>query len=68
MKRLLFISNLKSGKNQIKPHFSSIIDMFVAAGYEVTVHTTQAVRDAYESQLTGAVIMTWSYAAAAMAL
>ncbi len=48
MKRLLFISNLKSGKNQIKPHFSAIIDMFVAAGYEVTVHTTQAVRDAYE--------------------
>lgn len=48
MKRLLFISNLKSGKNQIKPHFSTIVDMFVAAGYEVTVHTTQAVRDAYE--------------------
>lgn len=39
--------NLKSGKNQIKPHFSTIIDMFVAAGYEVTVHTTQAVKDAY---------------------
>lgn len=48
MKRLLFISNLKSGKNQIKPHFSAIIDMFVAAGYEVSVHTTQAARDAYE--------------------
>lgn len=48
MKRLLFISNLKSGKNQIKPHFSAIIDMFVAAGYEVTVHTTQAAKDAYE--------------------
>lgn len=47
MKRLLFIVNLKSGKNQIKPHFSTIIDMFVAAGYEVTVHTTQAVKDAY---------------------
>lgn len=48
MKRILFIVNLKSGKNQIKPHFSAIIDMFVAAGYEVTVHTTQAVKDAYE--------------------
>ncbi len=48
MKRILFIVNLKSGKNQIKPHFSTIIDMFVAAGYEVTVHTTQAVKDAYE--------------------
>ena len=48
MKRLLFISNLKSGKNQIRPHFSAIIDMFVAAGYDVTVHTTQAAKDAYE--------------------
>lgn len=48
MKKLLFISNLKFGKNQIKPHFSAIIDMFVAAGYEVTVHTTQAVKDAYQ--------------------
>ncbi len=48
VKKLLFISNLKSGKNQIKPHFSTIIDMFVAAGYEVTVHTTQAVKDAYQ--------------------
>lgn len=48
MKRLLFISNLKSGKNQILPHFPEIIDKFVAAGYEVTVHTTQAVRDACE--------------------
>ncbi len=48
MKKLLFIVNLKSGKNQIKPYFSTIIDMFVAADYDVCVHTTQAVKDAYE--------------------
>ncbi len=46
MKKMLFISNLRAGKNQIRPHFATIIDMFVSAGYEVTVHTTQAAKDA----------------------
>lgn len=48
MKKLLFIANLKSGKNQIKPHFASIVDMFVSGGFAVSVHTTQGVKDAYE--------------------
>lgn len=48
MKKLLFIVNPKSGKNLIKPHFCDIVDVFVAAGYDVCVHTTQAVRDAYQ--------------------
>lgn len=48
MKKLLFIVNLKSGKSQIKPHFASIVDTFVVGGYDVHVHTTQAVKDAYK--------------------
>lgn len=48
MKKLLFISNLRSGKNKIRPSFAAVVDLFVAGGYEVTVHTTQAEKDAYE--------------------
>jgi len=48
MKRLLFILNSKSGKHQIKPHVCDMIDLYVSAGYEVTVHTTQAQGDARE--------------------
>lgn len=48
VKKLLFIVNPKSGKSLIKPHFCDIVDVFVAAGYDVCVHTTQAVRDAYQ--------------------
>ena len=47
MKRMLFIVNPKSGKNQIKPYLCDIIDLYVSNGYEVTVHTTQCQKDAY---------------------
>lgn len=47
MKKMLFVLNPKSGRNQIKPYLCDIIDMYVADGYEVTVHTTQSQRDAY---------------------
>ena len=46
MKRMLLIVNPKSGKNQIKPFLCDIIDLYVANGYEVTVHTTQYPKDA----------------------
>lgn len=48
MKRMLLVVNPKSGKNQIKPYLCDIIDLYVASGYEVTVHTTQYKKDAYE--------------------
>lgn len=48
MKKLLFILNPISGKNQIKPYVCDIIDLYVSAGYEVTVHTTQTRGDARE--------------------
>ena len=48
MERMLLIVNPKSGKNQIKPFLCDIIDLFVANGYEVTVHTTQYQKNATE--------------------
>lgn len=47
MKKMLFIVNPKAGKNQVKPYLCDMIDMYVANGYEVTVHTTQCQKDAY---------------------
>lgn len=47
MKKLLFIYNPRAGKEMLKPRLSDVLDIFVKAGYEVTVHPTQAYRDAY---------------------
>lgn len=47
MKKMLLIVNPKAGKNQVKPYLCDIIDLYVANGYEVTVHTTQSQKDAY---------------------
>ncbi len=46
MKKLYFITNLRSGKNAMRGKLASVIDIFTAAGYEVTVRTTQQRRDA----------------------
>ena len=47
MKKLLFVYNPRAGKELLKPKLADVIDIFVKAGYEVTVHPTQAYRDAY---------------------
>lgn len=47
MKKLLFVYNPRAGKDMLKPRLSDVLDIFVKAGYEVTVHPTQAYRDAY---------------------
>lgn len=47
MKNLLFVYNPRAGKEMLKPRLSDVLDIFVKAGYEVTVHPTQAYRDAY---------------------
>ena len=47
MKKLLFVYNPRAGKEMLKPRLSDVLDNFVKAGYEVTVHPTQAYRDAY---------------------
>ncbi|MEG0107955.1 MAG: diacylglycerol kinase family protein, partial [Lachnospiraceae bacterium] len=46
MKKLLFIYNPNSGKGQIKAKLAEILDIFVKAGYELTVYPTQAYMDA----------------------
>ncbi len=46
MKRLYFIVNPRSGQGQIKRRLGDVLDIFIKAGYEVTVHITQAPRDA----------------------
>lgn len=46
MKKLLFVFNPRSGKEQIKGKLMKILDIFIKAGYEVTVHVTQRVQDA----------------------
>lgn len=45
-KKLLFIINPKAGKAQIKNHLLEILDIFIKAGYEVTVCITQEKGDA----------------------
>lgn len=47
MKKLLFIYNPNAGKGLIKPKLSDVLDIFVKAGYEVTVYPTQKYRDGY---------------------
>ncbi len=46
MKKLLFIYNPRAGRAQLKTQLSDVVDIFVKAGYEVTVYPTQAYRDA----------------------
>ena len=52
MKKLLFIYNPNAGKGLLKPRFSDIFDIFVKAGYEVTVYPTQKYRDGYKKVAT----------------
>lgn len=52
MKKMLFIYNPLSGVGQLKPKLSDVLDIFVKAGYEVTVHPTQKYHDALEKTKT----------------
>ncbi|MCC8028997.1 MAG: YegS/Rv2252/BmrU family lipid kinase [Lachnospiraceae bacterium] len=45
-KKLFFIYNPQSGKGLIRVHLVDILDVFVKAGYEVTVYPTQGKGDA----------------------
>lgn len=46
MKRLLFVFNPRSGKEQIRTKLLDILDIFVKAGCRIQVHVTQAQGDA----------------------
>lgn len=47
MKKLLFVFNPHSGKEQIKNYLLGIIKIFSEADYEVTVYPTRAEKDGY---------------------
>jgi YegS/Rv2252/BmrU family lipid kinase len=53
-KRLLFIANPRSGKGQIKEHLADILDIMIKAGYQVSVHITQAGGDATDQTIAQA--------------
>lgn len=48
-KKMLFVYNPRAGKAQIRSNLLDIIDIFAKAGYEVTVHPTQAAGDAVKA-------------------
>lgn len=46
MKKMLFIYNPNSGMGLLKPKLSDVLDIFVKAGFDVTVYPTQKYHDA----------------------
>lgn len=51
-KKLLFIYNPNAGTGMLKPKLADIVDIFVKAGYEVTVYPTQKYHDGLKKTLT----------------
>ena len=49
MKKMLFLFNPRSGKEQIKGHLLRILDIFSKAGYDIRVHVTQCSKDAQKT-------------------
>lgn len=47
MKKMLFVYNANAGKGLLKPKIADILDIFVKAGYDLSVYPTQAYHDAY---------------------
>ena len=54
MKKLLFIYNPKSGRGQIRPSLSQMMELFAKKGYEVTICPTQKKDDAMNKTLRDA--------------
>ena len=48
MKKLMFIFNPRSGKEQIRGQLMGILAIFTKAGYDIHVHVTQSQRDCVE--------------------
>ena len=46
MKKLLFIYNVHAGKGLLKSRLAAVLDCFVRAGWDVSVHPTQGAGDA----------------------
>ena len=48
MKKLMFIFNPRSGKEQIRGQLIGILDIFTKAGFDIHVHVTQSQKDCVE--------------------
>ena len=46
MKKMLFIYNPKAGRGRIREELADILDIFVSAGYEITIYPTRKNGDA----------------------
>ena len=46
MKKMLFVINPRSGREQIHTRLLEILDLFSGAGYQLQVHVTQGPKDA----------------------
>lgn len=66
--KILFVFNPRSGKAKIKNKLCDIIDIFVKAGYEVTVYPTQEEGDAIRAVRDKREDMPCWFAAAVTAL
>lgn len=47
-KTMLMIVNPTAGRQEMRDYFLEAVDRFIKAGFDVSVHTTQKQRDAYE--------------------
>lgn len=47
MRKMIFVYNPNAGRGLLKPKLADVLDIFVKAGYELTVYPTQSYRDAY---------------------
>ncbi len=54
MKRIYYICNLQAGKATLSYKIGAILDMMTKAGYEVTIHPTQASFDAVLNTIAAA--------------
>ncbi len=48
MKKMLFVVNPRSGREQIRNKLLEILDLFSGAGYQIQIHITQKPKDATE--------------------
>lgn len=48
MKKMLFVYNPNAGKGLLRAKLADVLDIFVRAGYEITVYPTQCYRDGYK--------------------
>ena len=63
MKKMLFIYNPNAGTGVLKPKLSDVLDIFVKAGYEVTVYRRSVIMMPWQRQNLIPKAMMWLCAA-----